>query len=78
MTDEPVEVEANWSVDGWPTPARVLWHGDLLPVIDVGRRWKDANGVHLLARLLDGRVLELRTNGALWWGQVVSEPPGRA
>ncbi|HML22745.1 MAG TPA: hypothetical protein PKD09_13935 [Aggregatilinea sp.] len=76
MTGDPVEVEAVWSADGWPQPARVLWHGDLLAVIDVGRRWKDDDGIHLLARLADGRVLELHTNGARWWGRTVSAPPG--
>lgn len=78
MTGDPVEVEATWSADGWPLPARVLWRGDLLPVIDVGRRWKDDDGIHLLARLPEGRVLELHTNGVRWWGRVVSEPGARA
>ncbi len=78
MSFETVEVEATYSVDGWPRPSAVLWRGDLLDVIDVGRRWKELDGIHVLARLVDGRVLELHTNGARWWARVVSEPPARA
>lgn len=75
MSFESVEVEATYSPDGWPTPSRLLWRGDLLPVLDVGRRWKEDDGIHLLARLPGGRVLELHTNGARWWARAVSEPP---
>lgn len=78
MSFETVEVEATYSPDGWPRPSAVLWRGDLLRVSDVGRRWKEMDGIHLLARLADDRVLELHTNGAHWWARVVSEPSGRA
>src|SRR5690606_22722673 len=53
---EPASVEATWTPDGWPVPSRLTWRGELLDVVDVGRRWKDDDGLHLLARVVDGRV----------------------
>lgn len=75
---EPATVEATWTPDGWPVPSRLTWQGDALTVRDIGRRWKADDGLHLLARVLDGRVFELHTNGARWWARVVSAPPDRA
>lgn len=72
------EVEATFTVDGWPVPSLLLWKGELLPIMDIGRRWKTEDGIHLLARTHNGRVFELRTNGARWWAGMVSEPPHTA
>lgn len=68
-------VEATFTQNGWPIPVSVLWDGLVQPVIEVGRRWKQPDGIHILVRVLDGRVFELHTNGALWRAAVVSEPP---
>lgn len=78
MTFRKVEVEATFTPDGWPVPSVLLWEGDLLRILETGRRWKTEDGIHLLARVPDGRVFELRTNGALWWAAVVSNPPHTA
>lgn len=78
MDPFPVDVEATWTPDGWPVPARLDWQGEALDVIDVGRRWKADDGLHLLARVAGGCVSELHTNGARWWARIVSTPPGRA
>jgi hypothetical protein len=70
-------VEAVIAPDGWPLPSSLLWEGEHLPVLEVGRRWQQADGTHLLVRVLDGRVFELHTNGPLWRAAVIAEPPGR-
>jgi hypothetical protein len=70
----PAEVSARYTPDGWPIPASFTWEGATLPVVDLGRRWRDDNGVHLLARVADGRVFELHTNGAQWRAGLVSQP----
>lgn len=69
------EVQATFSPDGWPIPSSLRWDGVTLVVIDVGRRWRSEDGIHVLVRAADGRVFELHTNGALWRAAVVSEPP---
>jgi len=76
MTFRVTEVEAIYSPDGWPRPITLLWNGEMLPVIDVGRRWKTEGGIHILARVPDERVFELSTNGALWRTRVIAYPPG--
>jgi hypothetical protein len=68
-------VKATYTPDGWPVPSSLRWEGETLPVLDVGRRWRTEDGVHLLVRVPDGRVFELHTNGSLWRACVISEPP---
>lgn len=75
MTFRVTEVEATYTLDGWPHPHSVHWDGVTLPVIDVGRRWQVADGVHVLVRVPDGRVFELHTNGSLWRATVIAQPP---
>ena len=48
MSFRVTEVEAVYSPDGWPRPVWLRWEGRTLPVIDVGRRWKSASGIHVL------------------------------
>ncbi len=69
------EVEATFTADGWPMPASVRWGGEILPVIDIGRRWRAEEGVHILVRVPDGRVFELHTNSSQWRAALVSRPP---
>ena len=78
MSFQKVEVEATYMLDGWPVPSSLIWKGDRLVVLETGRRWKTEDGIHLLARMTDDRVFELRTNGSLWWAAVVSDPPHMA
>lgn len=75
MTFRVTEVTARFTPDGWPVPSRVRWEGDWLDVIDVGRRWRESDGTHVLTLVTGGRVFELHTNGTLWRARVVSEPP---
>ncbi len=75
MKFQVTEVEATFTPDGWPIPRHIWWKGKRLYVVDVGRRWRSEDGIHVLARVEDGRVFELHTNGALWWAAVLSDPP---
>ncbi len=75
MNYRVISVEASFTPDGWPVPTALRWEGTPLRVIDVGRRWRARDGVHVLVRVPDERVFELHTNGALWRARVVSEPP---
>ncbi len=69
------EVEATYTPDGWPRPSSVRWRGVTLDVVDVGRRWRADDGIHVLVRVDDGRVFELHTNGSLWRAALVAQPP---
>ncbi|MBN1202517.1 MAG: hypothetical protein JXJ20_11725 [Anaerolineae bacterium] len=69
------QVEAKFTPDGWPVPSVLRWQNETLAIIDVGRRWKTDDGIHLLVRVPDERVFELHTNGALWRACIRSEPP---
>lgn len=75
MTDHLTTVEARYTPDGWPVPTAMDWEGARLRVLDVGRRWRAEDGIHVLVRVPDGRVFELHTNGAVWRARVISEPP---
>lgn len=68
-------VEATFTPDGWPIPTRLQWDGATFAIVDVGRRWRADDGVHVLVRLADGRVFELHTNGSLWRAALVARPP---
>jgi hypothetical protein len=69
------EVTATFAHNGWPIPTSVRWDSVTLPIVDIGRRWREDDGIHILVRVPDGRVFELHTNGSLWRAAVVSEPP---
>ncbi len=75
MSFYPTDVEATYTSDGWPIPVRLHWAGEALPVVDVGRRWKSDDGIHILVRVPDGRVFELQTNGSTWQAKILSAPP---
>ncbi|MBN1966372.1 MAG: hypothetical protein JW910_17110 [Anaerolineae bacterium] len=72
---QAIDCDAAFTSDGRPQPRTITWRGESLPVHDSGRRWTDGDGLHLLARVEDGRVFELHYNGAAWWGRVISAPP---
>lgn len=70
-----LRVTAHFTADGWPRPSGLIWDGAALVVESTGRRWEQADGRYMLARVTDGRVFELGTNGVRWWGRVASAPP---
>lgn len=68
-----IEVEATFTARGEARPRQILWEGELLAVVDTGRRWTDAAGQHMLVRVSDQRTFELTYNGVGWTGKVVSQ-----
>jgi hypothetical protein len=70
-------VEATFTPEGWPVPSSVLWDGEVWTVIEIGRRWRQADGVHVLVRVTGGKVFELHTNGSSWRAAIIADPPGR-
>ena len=75
MAWQAITCEATFTADGRPQVQAMTWDGARLPVVDTGRRWTESDGRHLLARVADGRVFELRYNGADWAARLSSQPP---
>jgi hypothetical protein len=78
MTFTPCSIEAHFTPSGMPQPAAIEWRGSRLLVVDTGRRWRAEDGLHLLARVTDGRTFELLYNGVAWRGRLINNDPQRA
>ncbi|MFP4321702.1 MAG: hypothetical protein ACLFTK_04545 [Anaerolineales bacterium] len=63
---KPCQVEVTFTQNGTPRPRSLTLDGQTLTVIDIGRRWADESGQHMLVRVADGRVYELLYRGAIW------------
>lgn len=50
--NEPVSVTARFDEEGTVTPTAFTWQGRTYLISDVGRRWMEANGPHLLYHCL--------------------------
>ena len=74
MSFREVHVQATFTPDGTPRPHNLRCEGQTLRVLDVGRRWDAGDGQHLLVRVTDGRVFELRTDSVRWWAALRTSP----
>ncbi len=63
---EPIEVTARFDRDGGITPLDFTWQGRKYPVTDVGRRWTDEEGEHILVMAGGERVYELVFASGRW------------
>ena len=64
---EPIEVEATLGKDDELLPRRFVWRGSQLQVSDLGRRWNDEQGEHILVMVEPGkRVYELLHTDEQW------------
>jgi len=64
---EPIEVEVTQGKDGQLLPRRFVWRGSQLRISDVGRRWSDEQGEHILVMVEPGkRVCELLHTDEQW------------
>jgi hypothetical protein len=61
--DELIEVEAGVDGQGRVQPKSFFWEGQRHPVQDVGRRWLEAGGEHLLVMTPGGQTWELAHSG---------------
>jgi hypothetical protein len=55
----PVEVEADRTLDGLLRPRAFRWEGRRIAVRSWGRTWDDDDGRHILVMSESGRVFEL-------------------
>jgi len=76
---ELTSVEAVFTPEGDITPRRFEWHGRMLPVEGVGRRWREANERCFNVMAMGGRVFQLRLNEqTLRWSIARGPAPGVA
>jgi len=54
-----VEVSVHKEFNGPWQPDRFIWQGDIYKILEIGRRWQDEDGEHILVMLLGGQVFEL-------------------
>lgn len=69
---QDIPCDATFTPDGRPHPQAITWQGALLPVVETGRRWAAADGLHFLVRVRDGRVFELSTHAGGWAARLLS------
>ena len=61
---EPIEVTARFDEQGTITPLQFTWKGSVHRVESTGRRWVDADGLHILVMVVIGRMYELTYRSA--------------
>ncbi len=79
MTGELTTVEAVFTPQGDVTPRRFEWHGHMLSVEGVGRRWREADERCFNVMAMGGRVFQLRLDErTLRWSVARGPVPGFA
>lgn len=72
----PTEVVARFTVDGLVDPQEFIWEGRSYRVDSTGRRWQEADGLHILVMNVFEQVFELLfVPGEVRW-YLVKTPPG--
>lgn len=68
MGIELVQVQARWKHEGRFEPIQFMWKDKMYRVESTGRSWEDAEGIHVLCMIAEGKVYELifRLNPAGW------------
>jgi hypothetical protein len=56
---EPIELTAHFDQQGNITPLHFTWKGGAYRVESTGRHWQDETGLHLLAMVSSGKIIEL-------------------
>lgn len=56
---EPIDVIARHGRDGAVDPLQFSWNERTYRVLDVGRRWQDYAGEHILVMVVGGEIHEL-------------------
>ena len=59
---EPIEVTAQFRIDGQIVPLRFVLNGKTFPIESIGRNWQAEDGVHILVMIPGGKVVELILN----------------
>ena len=74
---DPIEVLAQFDIEGVLTPMQFTWHGQVHPVTSTGRRWEDDQGRHILVMTVEERIYELvfaPASGRWYMGRSYSSP----
>jgi len=73
---DPIEVTARFETDGKITPIRFAWRGRTYLVDSTGRRWQDADGLHILVMVPGDQVIELvfAASNLRWYARQPSRP----
>ena len=66
-TPDLIDVIARHDESGTIYPLHFIWSGTSYRVSDVGRRWQDDAGEHILVMLDSGQVCELLHDGTGRW-----------
>jgi hypothetical protein len=56
---QKIEVGAHKEIGGQWEPDRFIWQGTNYKILEIGRRWQDEDGQHILVMVLGGQVYEL-------------------
>jgi hypothetical protein len=55
----PIQVTAQFEIDGEIRPISFHWQGMEYPVLSTGRRWFDDKGQHVLVMIPGDQIIEL-------------------
>jgi hypothetical protein len=74
---QPTQVEAKTGSSGEPIPQSFTWQGRSYLVTDIGRRWNDAAGQHILVMTAEQHTVELvrSADGSAWFLNTGNLPP---
>jgi nicotinamide-nucleotide amidase len=77
---QPTRVEAKTSPSGQPIPQSFTWQGHSYLITDIGRRWNDADGQHILVMTAEQQTVELvqSADGSTWYLNSSTLPPAYA
>jgi hypothetical protein len=68
-----IDVNAKWIGDDQPYPTWFAWQGLEYSIENLGRRWEDEAGLHILCAVKGGQVFELIYKKA--WGWSLGKKP---
>ncbi len=77
VAGETTTVEVRFSVTGEITPLRFAWHGRMLPVAGVGRRWQEGRERCFAVMTASGRPFDLRLDEETLCWRVTPLAPSR-
>ena len=56
---QKIEVSVHKEIAGQWQPDRFLWQGRMYTILEIGRRWQDLDGEHILVMILAARYTSL-------------------
>jgi nicotinamide-nucleotide amidase len=77
---QPAQVDVRSGLSGEPIPQSFTWQGRSYLITDIGRRWNDSHGHHILVMTTEQYTVELvrSTDGSAWFLNSNTLPPAYA